>query len=113
MAEHFTKHRRFRSFLPGVDTVTLIIRKGVGKLNDDIKLKDLIIKAQNGDEESIEEILNRLLLLIKKYSYKLGYEDASADLQLWILEAIHGYKPNAIWETNDFDKMIKEHLDNE
>ncbi|HVJ49093.1 helix-turn-helix domain-containing protein [Desulfitobacterium sp.] len=82
-------------------------------MNENKSLKELIIEAQNGDSEAPEKLINRLSPLLKKYSYKLGYDDACSDLSLWILEAIRRYKPNVIWETNDLDRLIKEHLDKE
>lgn len=41
---------------------------------------DLITKAKLGDQDSMMEILTTFTPLIKKYSYKLNYEDAENDL---------------------------------
>jgi len=76
-------------------------------------LKELIIKAQNGDAEATEQVINRLLPLIKKHSFKLQYDDASSDLIIWILQAIHRCGPNAIWETNDLDHYLALQLNEE
>lgn len=61
-------------------------------------LKELIIKSQNGDSQATKQIIARIQPLIKKYAYQLGYEEAASDLTLWILESIHRYKPNVIWD---------------
>jgi hypothetical protein len=91
----------------------LIKRMEVRKLKDNLRLKELIIKAQNGDAGATEQFINRLLPLIKKHSYKLGYDDAYSDLTTWILEAIHRYKPNTIWEINDLDQYLTKQLKDE
>lgn len=41
---------------------------------------DLITKAKLGDQDSMMKILTAFTPLIKKYSYKLNYEDAENDL---------------------------------
>lgn len=70
------------------------------KLTEKDCFKELIIKAQNDDSRSMQQIIERLSPLIIKYSLKLGYADAYSDLCLWVLEAIKHHKPNVIWETN-------------
>lgn len=79
----------------------------------EISVKELIIRTQNGDSDSAEQLINRLSPLIKKYSGKLGYEEAYSDLSIWILETVHRYKPNVIWESTNLDRLLQEHLDNE
>lgn len=68
-------------------------------MDEPARFKDLIVRAQNGDSDAMEQLINRLQPLIRKYSYQLGYEDAKSELILWIIETIHLHKPNKIWET--------------
>lgn len=69
-------------------------------MNEQHKLKDLIIRTQNGDANAAEQLINQLSPLINRHSYQLGYEGAASDLILWILEVVHNHKPNKIWEKN-------------
>lgn len=43
---------------------------------------NLISEAKAGNQNSMLEILNKFKPLIRKYSYKLNYEDAENDLIL-------------------------------
>lgn len=72
-------------------------------LNGQTSFKELIIKAQNGNPEAAEQLVDRLSPLIKKYSSQLGYDDARSELTLWTLETINHRKPNVIWESNVFN----------
>ena len=68
-------------------------------MNEGASFKELIIRAQNGNPDAAEQLVDRLAPLIRKYSSKLGYDDARSDLTLWTLETIDHRKPNVIWET--------------
>ncbi|MEL7567857.1 MAG: helix-turn-helix domain-containing protein [Dehalobacterium sp.] len=58
------------------------------------RLKELVLRAQQGDEAAIEEILNRFRPAVKKYSRRMGYEqnDAAQDLREVLIKAIKNYK---------------------
>lgn len=58
------------------------------------RLKELVLRAQQGDEAAMEEILHRFLPAIKKYSRCMGYEqnDAAQDLREVLIKAIKSYK---------------------
>ncbi len=73
-------------------------------------LKELIIKSQNGDLQATKQIIARIQPLIKKYAYQLGYEGATSDLTLWVLESIRHYKPNVIWDEKKFNHDIESML---
>ena len=45
-------------------------------------LKDTIAAAQRNDEESLLALIEKFKPLLKKYAYKLHYEDSFFDLQL-------------------------------
>lgn len=53
------------------------------------ELYDLIKNSQNKDLNSVEKICNKFAPLIKKYAYKLNYEDSYNDLQLYLIECIY------------------------
>jgi len=58
------------------------------------RLRELIAKAKNGDAEAMTRLVGRLIPLVKKYSRRLGYEDACSDLVTRIIEAVHRYRPH-------------------
>lgn len=49
----------------------------------------LIIAAKSGDQNSMLEIINMFMPLIKKYTYKMNYEDAGNDLMLSMIQLIY------------------------
>lgn len=49
----------------------------------------LIVAAKSGEENSMLEIINMFKPLIKKYAYKMNYEDAENDLILSMIQLIH------------------------
>jgi DNA-directed RNA polymerase specialized sigma subunit len=59
-----------------------------------LKLRELVSKAQNGEEDALIEIIHRLIPLVKKYCRRLGYAEACSDLITWIVSAVHRYTPN-------------------
>lgn len=50
---------------------------------------NLISEAKGGNQNSMLEILNKFKPLIKKYSYKMNYEDAENDLILSMIQLIN------------------------
>lgn len=57
------------------------------------KIKVLISKAQNGDQDAVAELVHRFIPAVKKYSRWMGYEEAYADLVVWLVSNVHKYKP--------------------
>lgn len=53
------------------------------------QLYNLVQMSQNGDTEACLEIIRRFKPLIKKYGYKLGYDDAYSDLILELIEVVY------------------------
>lgn len=49
---------------------------------------NLLIKAQQGNQEAMLELINRFQPLLKKYARKLRYDDAYEDCQLFYIELI-------------------------
>lgn len=46
------------------------------------------VSAANGDQTAKLEIINQFRPLLRKYAYKLNYEDAFYDLELKLLEIL-------------------------
>ncbi|MGS0763624.1 helix-turn-helix domain-containing protein [Syntrophomonas curvata] len=55
------------------------------------KLRELIAKAKSGDAEATVQVVDRFAPLVRKHSHWLGYDEATSDLTIWIIEAIHRY----------------------
>lgn len=50
---------------------------------------DIIVKSQSGDSDSTLMLIEKFNPLLKKYAYKLSYEDAYNDLLLDFIELLH------------------------
>ena len=48
-------------------------------------LRKLITKAKDGDAEATAQLVSRLIPLVKKYTHRLGYDDAYSELVTWIV----------------------------
>jgi RNA polymerase sigma factor (sigma-70 family) len=57
---------------------------------------DDIIKSQNGEEDSTLLLIEKFNPLLKKYAYKLKYEDAYNDLLIDFIELLHNIQINRI-----------------
>lgn len=51
-------------------------------------LYELICRAQNGDKEAVQELVDRFTPLMKKEAKRLEYEDAYEDIRLFFIELI-------------------------
>jgi len=71
-----------------------------------LKLREIIAKAQNGEEEALIEIIHRLIPLVKKYCCRLGYPEAFSDLVVWIVTAVQRYKPNTAWGKEELERYL-------
>lgn len=65
------------------------------------KLIERIALAQKERGFVLEEIINDFTPLIKKYSFKLGYEDSKADLQLDFIDLICSFKVKSFTPNDD------------
>jgi len=68
----------------------------------EICLYKSIVEYQNGNNEHVEELIEKFSPLLKKYAYKLKYEDALSDLILIFIETLNKIPMER------FTKMIKE-----
>ncbi len=51
-------------------------------------LNHMVKKAQEGNEKSMIELIQKFSPLIRKYSRKLNYDDAEADIIIFLIETI-------------------------
>lgn len=68
-------------------------------------LQELITDAQSGNKQSMEELILKFQPLIRKYAYKLNYEDSENDLILFFIELIRVF-PKEILNAADEGKII-------
>lgn len=55
-------------------------------------LYEIICRAQNGDKEAMQELVDRFTPLMRKRANKLGYEDAYEDIRLFFIELIYSMR---------------------
>ena len=65
------------------------------------ELHDLLFKAKEGDSSCCLSLIDKFQPLLKKYAYKLDYEDAYNDLLLNFIEFISHVKMNDIRNSDD------------
>jgi hypothetical protein len=56
------------------------------------KLKELITMAKSGNQDAMYQLVHRFTPIIKKYSRQMGYDEACADLTVWVIKAVYNYK---------------------
>ena len=59
-------------------------------------LYELICRAQNGDKEAMQELVDRFTPLMKKEAKRLAYEDAYEEIRLFFIELIDSIKIETI-----------------
>lgn len=69
-------------------------------------LRELIIRAKIGEKEAMAQIVRRFTPLVRKYSRRLSYEEACPDLEVWIIEAVHRYRPNTTWGRDELTRYF-------
>ncbi len=74
------------------------------------KLSDLILKAQGGDKDALNQVVERFKPIINKYAYRLGSEDVSSEIVEWIINATMRYKGKNSWGREELEKFF--HVDN-
>ncbi|HUW64815.1 MAG TPA: helix-turn-helix domain-containing protein [Spirochaetia bacterium] len=62
-------------------------------MQDKPGLRELVFQAQSGDVEALAQIVHHLDPAVRKYGRHLGYPGSCSDLVLWILQAVHRYRP--------------------
>lgn len=69
------------------------------------KIKTLITEAQKGDQDAVVQLVRRFIPVVNKYSRWMGYEEAYADLVVWIVSAVHKYQPLEYAANNNKRRM--------
>ncbi|MCG0276047.1 MAG: helix-turn-helix domain-containing protein [Thermosediminibacteraceae bacterium] len=72
------------------------------------KLRDLISRAKEGDEEAIVQLVKRFTPIVKKYTGKIGNGEMYSNLIEWIIKAVKRYQPDTRYfsqnkKRNDID----------
>ena len=62
---------------------------------------ELLTQPQNGDQDSMLELIRKFTPLLIKYARKLNYEDAFNDLRLAFLESVIALNTNNLKAKND------------
>lgn len=62
---------------------------------------DDILSSQNGDGNSTLKLIEKFKPLLKKYAYKLSYEDAYNDLLIDFIELLHDIQIDRIYNKNE------------
>lgn len=70
------------------------------------KLRELIAKVKNGEEGAVLEVVHRFIPLVKKYSRRMGYDEACSDLVVWIVSAVHRYEPRTTWGRDELQQYF-------
>lgn len=60
-----------------------------------LRFKELITLASSGNHDAMNQLVHRFTPIIKKYSHQMNYDEAYNDLIVWMIAAVHSYKPNA------------------
>jgi len=67
------------------------------------RLRELITKAKKGDHDAVLQIVHQFIPAVKKHGRRMGYEEAYADLIIWIVNAIQQYEPINNYDKNEFN----------
>lgn len=71
------------------------------------KLKKLIFKAQGGNKDALNQVVERFKPIIKKYARRCGTEDIGSEIVEWIIKATLKYKENIISGKEGLEKQLK------
>ena len=70
------------------------------------RMSKLIAMAANGDQKAMNELVQRFIPIIKKYSRQIGYDEACSDLILWMIGAVYRYHPNTTWGKDELKQYL-------
>lgn len=70
------------------------------------KLKELILKAQSGDKEALNQVIKRFKPIVKKYARRFGGEDVCLEIVEWIINATKIYKEKSTWGREELKKFL-------
>jgi len=78
-------------------------------LGKQIKLKELIYRAQNGDKDALNQVIERFKPIINKYANRFGSEDVKSEIIEWLINATLKYKEKDIWNKKEFEEFINKY----
>lgn len=64
-------------------------------------IADLINQSQKGNNEATLSLIENFNPILKKYAYKLFYEDAYSDLLIDFIELLHNIRLNLIYDKSE------------
>lgn len=70
------------------------------------KIKELILKAQGGDKEALNQVIERFKPIVKKYARCFGSEDVGSEIVEWIIKATMRYKDKTTWGREELEKFL-------
>ncbi|AYO29363.1 hypothetical protein D2962_00975 [Biomaibacter acetigenes] len=70
------------------------------------KLKELILKAQGGDQDAFNQVIERFKPIVKKYARRFGSEDVCSEIVEWIINATMRYKEKSTWGREELEKFL-------
>ena len=70
------------------------------------RISGLIVRAKSGDQEALTQIVQRFQPILKKYSHRIGNDDAYSDLVIWIINAVKRYQLGNNWGKNEPNRFL-------
>jgi len=70
------------------------------------RLRELIDMAVSGNQDAMSQLVDRFTPIIKRYSRQIGYDEACADLVVWMIEAVYRYQPNTTWGREELERYL-------
>jgi len=67
---------------------------------------DIIVKLQGGDDDATLLLIEKFNPLLKKYAYKLSYDDAYNDLLLNFIELLHNMQIENIHNKSEEGSVV-------
>ncbi|WP_156807445.1 helix-turn-helix domain-containing protein [Effusibacillus pohliae] len=60
----------------------------------------MVVRAKNGDKDALAAIIQRFMPAIRKYSRRLGYEEAYSDLVEWMIKTVNRFPLHILEKEN-------------
>jgi len=70
------------------------------------KLKELIYRAQSGDKDALNQVIERFKPIINKYANRLGSEDVRSEIIEWLINATLKYKDNNSFGKKEIEELV-------
>ncbi|ADL08482.1 helix-turn-helix domain-containing protein [Thermosediminibacter oceani] len=70
------------------------------------KLRELIYRAKDGDEEALVQLVERFVPIVKKYTRRVGNGEMYSNLVEWIVKAVKRYQPDTRWGREELNRYL-------